>query len=106
MIYRVCAMRDCDQLISTGRFCASHIRQSEHGGVSASRRGYGAAHQALRARLVTVVARGTTKCARCHRVIAAGESWDLGHTDGQRSYSGPEHRVCNRSAAGKRRWVA
>jgi hypothetical protein len=38
-------------------------------------------------------------------LIAAFEPWDLGHTADGRSYSGPEHRRCNRSTASHRQVV-
>jgi hypothetical protein len=68
---------------------------------STSSRGYGHSHRALRAKWVPIVATGEVVCPRCYRRIKAGQVWDLGHADGDRSrYSGPEHATCNR---GKRR---
>jgi hypothetical protein len=50
-----------------------------------------------------LVAAGRARCWRCGRMIGPGEAWDLGHDDDDRSrYAGPEHQVCNRSAAGRR----
>ena len=70
----------------------------------ANLRGYGAAHQALRRRWASVVARGGVMCARCGREIVPGSPWDLGHVDGsgKGEYSGPEHRRCNRRAGARR----
>src|SRR3954454_20462834 len=69
-------------------------------------RGYGPAHQALRAELAPHVAAGGVRCARCGELIAAGEPWDLGHVDEDRSrYAGPEHQRCNRATAGRRPWA-
>jgi hypothetical protein len=68
---------------------------------------YGQRHRALRASLAARVATGTVLCARCGKLIGAGEPWDLGHRDGggPTGYSGPEHRRCNRGS-GSRRFVS
>jgi hypothetical protein len=71
---------------------------------STTARGYGWQHQKLRQAIAPLVNAGRAKCARCLCPIAAGESWDLGHDDHDRSrYTGPEHRACNRATAGRRR---
>ena len=63
-------------------------------------RGYGRRHRALRERLTPLVAAGLATCARCGRRILAGEPWDLGHDDVDRTrYRGPEHRACNRATS-------
>lgn len=63
---------------------------------STTGRGYGYDHQRVRAKLAPWVATGEAVCARCGEFIAAGVPWDLGHTVDRRSYTGPEHRRCNR----------
>ena len=65
-------------------------------------KGYGWPHQKRRESLKARVASGLVACARCGETIQPGEPWDLGHDDFDRSvYKGPEHRVCNRRAAGR-----
>jgi hypothetical protein len=69
-------------------------------------RGYGAAHQKLRREWKAKVDAGGVKCSRCGHFIFQGEPWDLGHEDRDASrstYSGPEHRRCNRATASHRK---
>ena len=68
-------------------------------------RGYGADHQRLRKRLLAAWRPGDP-CARCGQPMlyrwmldASGRrasAIDLGHSDDRRSYTGLEHRACNR----------
>lgn len=76
-------------------------------------RGYGALHQAERSRWRKRIDAGTsTQCAcarpdcphhtgRCPTIIAAGDPFDLGHTDDRQGWTGPECPPCNRSAGGR-----
>src|SRR5262245_41735947 len=66
---------------------------------STTARGYGHAHQRMRAEYGRLVLAGRVRCARCGDWIVPGQEWDLGHTDDRRGYTGPEHAVCNRGAA-------
>jgi hypothetical protein len=71
-------------------------------GRSTTERGYGHRHQTLRKRWALKVERGDVRCARpgCGRLIVPGTPWDLGHDDtdpSRKTYSGPEHRACNRN---------
>src|SRR5665213_3549836 len=68
---------------------------------STSERGYGIAHQAMRAALVPIVVSGGAVCARCGKRIAPDEPWDLGHSDDRSRWTGPEHASCNRSAGSR-----
>lgn len=68
-------------------------------------RGYGWSHQQERERWRDEVEAGNVDCPRCERPIDPAEPWDLGHDDSdpdKRTYSGPEHRYCNRSAGGEK----
>jgi len=48
-----------------------------------------------------LVEAGIVRCARCQKIIAAGERWELDHAAGKQGYLGPSHFKCNRSAGGK-----
>ena len=66
---------------------------------------YGHAHRKLRQRWARLVADGEVNCARCRPPIHPGQPWDLGHRDADSGeYQGPEHRRCNRTAGGWKRW--
>lgn len=69
---------------------------------STTARGYGAKHQAERARWERRLKNGhTATCARCGKPIRHGDTWDLGHTDDRTAWTGPECRACNRSAGAR-----
>lgn len=71
---------------------------------STTARGYGWAHQQLRAWWAREIKRlGYVPCARCGEPIHDGDAWDLGHTDDRTAYTGPEHQRCNRADGGRRR---
>jgi hypothetical protein len=67
---------------------------------SAAARGYDHGHQLERERWRPEVEAGLVDCTRCGERIEPGAEWDLGHTDDRTSWSGPEHRHCNRAAPG------
>lgn len=66
-------------------------------------RGYGAKHQAERARVKIIVDAGNAHCWRCGGWINPTQPWDLGHDDHNRTvYRGPEHRGRECPAGGNR----
>lgn len=63
---------------------------------STTQRGYGYAHQRLRASLLPY-AYGQP-CPRCGDTMQPGQPLDLDHTEDRTSYQGMAHRSCNRRA--------
>ena len=64
--------------------------------------GYGWEHQRLRESLRPDVEAGRVDCWRCGERILPGAEWHLGHDDHDRTiYRGPEHAVCNLTAASR-----
>ena len=68
--------------------------------VTTDARGYGAAHQAKRARLLA--AAYGQPCTRCGRPMLPGQPLDLDHTDNRTGYRGFSHRSCNQQAGGRK----
>ncbi len=67
------------------------------------RRGYGAAHKALRETYRRAIEGGkVVLCARCRRRILPGTPFDLGHTADRSGWTGAEHRRCNRATSAHR----
>jgi hypothetical protein len=97
---RVCSEPGCPALVARGARCTQHARTREHARGTRAERGYGREHEQLRARWAPLVASGLVICHRpgCPYLIPAGDPWDLGHDDVDRTrYHGPEHRSCNRA---------
>lgn len=81
---------------------------------SAAARGYDWAHQQERVRLAPAVATGAVTCARAaigqcleardgrSPLIRPGQPWDLGHNAARTTWTGPEHRRCNRADGARR----
>lgn len=63
-------------------------------------RGYGRAHKAERAKWKPRVEAGGVDCAKCGLPIAHDATWDLGHTEDRKGWTGPEHPGCNRATGG------
>lgn len=100
---RICPKPGCPNVVAR-RYCADHDREYEATRGTSTQRGYGSRHQSMRAKVKPAVDAGLVDCWRCGQRIQAGEAWDLGHDDADRSvYRGPEHaNQCNRSAAGRK----
>jgi len=65
-----------------------------------TQKGYGAHHQAVRARWAPLVDRGEVVCGKCGRYIQPGTPWDLSHPlDDKTQRPVPWHRACNRRYA-------
>jgi hypothetical protein len=67
---------------------------------STAARGYGAAHQKLRARLLPH-AYGQP-CTRCGGPMHPGQALHLDHTDTRDGYAGFAHAACNRKAGARK----
>lgn len=95
---RRCAWHNCPQLVPQGqRFCHAHAHAYNQQRGSSTARGYDAAHRHLRRAWEARLATGETHiCAKCGQPVTATDQWDLGHTDNRQSWTGPEHRRCNR----------
>jgi hypothetical protein len=71
-------------------------------------RGYGADHQAERAKWQRRMDQGEAvdchaeRCLEPSRWIRPGQPWDLGHTPDRTAWTGPEHPLCNRAEGGRR----
>lgn len=97
---RVCPKPGCPELTPGGP-CAAHRTQREQQRGTRQQRGYGQAHQKLRAQWQRQVDLGTVRCARCTKPILPGQAWHLDHSDDRLSYLGPSCVPCNTSAGGK-----
>lgn len=95
---RRCAWHNCPQLVpQETRFCKAHAHAYERGRGTSAERGYGAAHRRERARWQAAMDSGVVPvCAKCNQPVLPSQAWDLGHTDDRKSWTGPEHRSCNR----------
>jgi hypothetical protein len=75
--------------------------------LTTTQKGYGAEHQALRAKLAPLVEAGQSfchepVCVEPTRWIRPGTEWHLSHTPDGSSWRGPSHRTCNLAEARRR----
>lgn len=99
---KVCSESGCPEIQTESR-CPAHTRARDQARGTRAERGYGAEHDALRAKWAPRVALGIVRCWRCGDLLMPHEPFDLGHDDHDRTqYRGPEHVACNRATAGRR----
>jgi len=102
---RRCRAPGCPALVKadgTGR-CPTHEREHEAARGTTTERGYGADHQAERARWQYRLDHyGSLTCVLCGKPIRPADLWHLDHTPDRVGYRGPAHRYCNTSDGGKR----
>lgn len=96
---RVCSQHGCP-LIGPSIRCDEHTKAHEKKRGNSFKRGYDAAHEKERQRIVKAGIHNFM-CARCGIQFEPGEPFQLGHTDDRKAWSGPEHIRCNTSAAGR-----
>ena len=92
---------DCHALTTTGPRCDTCATTSGKPQGTTTQRGYGYAHQKMRATYQARMNAGETfTCPRCLTPILPGQAWDLEHEPGSRdTYDGPGHATCNRRTA-------
>ncbi len=93
--------RACPTILTRGeRRCPRHAKEYEQRRGSSTERGYGSAHQRLRADWQRRIDDGEhVVCARCSQPIS--EPWALDHADDRTGYLGPSHKLCNDAAGGR-----
>lgn len=101
MARKPCAEPGCPIIGDTTR-CVEHARMRDKARGSSSARGYGDAHQALRAGYQRRMDQGEKfSCWRCGDPIDP-QRWHLGHDDHDRTvYRGPECTPCNLATRGR-----
>jgi hypothetical protein len=95
----VCAEAGCPE-IQLARRCDQHASQREQQRGRRQQRGYGAAHDAARERLISAFVPGTP-CPKCIRPMWDTSQLDAGHSEDLRDNPNAvadqlEHRGCNR----------
>jgi hypothetical protein len=98
---KVCAEVNCPTLGHNTR-CTKHAQAKDQARGTSAQRGYGAAHQRLRADYQRRMDDGERfTCWRCGCAIDPTD-WTLGHCDDDRAmYHGPECPPCDYAVAGR-----
>lgn len=101
----VCAEPSCPELIPAGtrdNRCTTHRRARDQARGTTTARGYGTAHQKLRAHYQQRMDNGEPfTCWRCGQPINP-DNWTLGHCDIDRSQRhGPECPPCDYATSGR-----
>jgi hypothetical protein len=100
-VFKICATRGCPR-ITESTHCPEHTRARDRARGTKAERGYDKQYLAERKVWVRMVATGEVSCWRCLEPILPGADFHLGHDDNDRTIiRGPEHPLCNLSAAGK-----
>lgn len=99
---KVCSVPGCPNLQAEPK-CIKHRREAEAARGSRQARGYGAAHDRIRADYRRRMEQGEQfNCWRCGNPLTP-DAFDLGHDDHDRSrHRGPECLRCNRATSGRR----
>lgn len=98
---RICPKPGCPRIVNR-RYCVEHEREYEAKRGNSNQRGYGAAHQAMRAHLNRDMQSIGATCVLCGQRINPGEPWHLDHAPDRSGYRGPAHASCNTSDGGRR----
>lgn len=102
MAGRRCPAPRCPVILTQGeRYCSQHASENAKRRGSTAKRGYGSAHQRLRARWQARIDRSNVPCATCGTRLA-GTDWQLGHNHVRGGYLGPQCTRCNASDGGRR----
>jgi len=100
----VCPVPGCPTLVPPGAYrglCDQHRAERDQQRGTPTQRGYGPAHQALRAAWQTRIDNGeTVRCVTCG-VHLRERAWHLGHDDDRTTWIGPQCVACNLQQAGR-----
>ena len=100
---KVCATPGCPTIIDSNTYrglCTDCARARDKTRGTRAERGYTAAYDRERAAWAQRSNSGETiLCWRCHKPVST--DFHLGHSDDRTQINGPEHPLCNLTAAGK-----